>query len=116
MDFAKGYVKALERRVEDKSLNYEFFRWVEGGSISNSGDEVCSWAEPYSGIEKIEELELDFGDLVGYFVDLKDFQVAETSRIKLTSRAKLRQLKEKIYRLEEAEYKREFKLNHPNKN
>ncbi|KAL5977369.1 hypothetical protein ACLOJK_021715 [Asimina triloba] len=54
-------------------------------------------------MEKIVELESDFGDLVGCVSDLKDFQLAESTRLKLTSQAELQQLKEKIRCLEEAE-------------
>ncbi|KAL5983008.1 hypothetical protein ACLOJK_017088 [Asimina triloba] len=153
MDFARGYDKALERRmdaeqyadfqnfngtprvieakvqsragrsidlksvlgVRDKSLDCGVFRWVDGGSLSKYGDEVCSQFESNTGMEKIIELESDFGDLVGCVSELKDLQVAETSWLKLTSQAELRQLKEKIRCLEEAECKRELKMDHLHK-
>ncbi|KAL5986849.1 hypothetical protein ACLOJK_015183 [Asimina triloba] len=97
---------------QDKSLDCGFFRWVDGDSISKSGDEVSSHSQSYGGMEKIVELESDFGDLVGCVSDLKDFQLAESTRLKLTSQAELQQLKEKIRRLEEAESKREMKMDH----
>ncbi|KAL6001568.1 hypothetical protein ACLOJK_007306, partial [Asimina triloba] len=107
----------------DKSHDCGFFRWVDGGSISKRSDEVCSQSQSYSGMEKIEELESEFGDLVGCVSDLKDFQLAESTRLKLTSQAELRQLKEKVRRLEEAvrrleegERKREMKMDHLNRN
>ncbi|KAL6008129.1 hypothetical protein ACLOJK_033635 [Asimina triloba] len=65
---------------------------------------------------KIEELESDFGELVGCVSDLKEFQVAETTQMKLFSHEELRQVKERIYLLEEAESKREFKLNYLDRN
>ncbi|KAL5976664.1 hypothetical protein ACLOJK_020997 [Asimina triloba] len=87
----------------------------DGGSISKSGDEVSSHSQSYSGMEKIVELESDFGDLVGCVSDLKDFQLAESTRLKLTSQAELQQLKEKIRRLEEAESKRQMKMDYLNR-
>ncbi|KAL6013238.1 hypothetical protein ACLOJK_003730 [Asimina triloba] len=101
-----------ESQSSDKSLDCGFFRWVDGDSISKSGDEVSSHSQSYGGMEKIVELESDFGDLVGCVSDLKDFQLAESTRLKLTSQAELQQLKEKIRRLEEAESKREMKMDH----
>ncbi|KAL6002428.1 hypothetical protein ACLOJK_034360 [Asimina triloba] len=107
----------------DKSHDCGFFRWVDGGSISKSGDEVCSRTQSYRGMEKIVELESNFGDLVGCVSDLKDFQLAESTRLKLTSQAELRQLKEKVchleeavHRLEEGERKREMKMDLLNRN
>ncbi|KAL5984420.1 hypothetical protein ACLOJK_018525 [Asimina triloba] len=78
-------------------------RWVDGGSISKSGDEVCSQSQSFRGMEKIVELESNFGDVVGCVSDLKDFYLAESTRLKLTSQAELRQLKEKVRHLEEVE-------------
>ncbi|KAL5984201.1 hypothetical protein ACLOJK_018305 [Asimina triloba] len=70
--------------------------------VGIDGD-IQSWqSQSYGGMEKIVELESDFGDLVGCVSDLKDFQLAESTRLKLTSQAELRQLKEKVRRLEEA--------------
>ncbi|KAL5985186.1 hypothetical protein ACLOJK_036424 [Asimina triloba] len=100
---------------QDKSLDCGFFRWIDGGSISKSGDEVSSHSQSYSGMEKIVELESDFGDLVGFVSDLKDFQLVESTWLKLTSQAELQQLKEKIRRLEEAKSKREMKMDYLNR-
>ncbi|KAL6009303.1 hypothetical protein ACLOJK_022532, partial [Asimina triloba] len=83
---------------EDQSLDCGYFRWVDGGS-------VCSQTKSHSGMEKIKELESDFGELVGCVSELKNFQMAEFMWWKLASQAELRQMNEKIRRLEEAEYK-----------
>ncbi|KAL6006423.1 hypothetical protein ACLOJK_037377 [Asimina triloba] len=64
--------------------------WLDGGSGSNSGEEACSRTESRNRMEKIEELESDFGELVGCVSDLKEFQVAETTQMKLLSQAELR--------------------------
>ncbi|KAL5996503.1 hypothetical protein ACLOJK_026583 [Asimina triloba] len=61
-------------------------------------------------MDKIQELEADFGDLVGFVSDLKEFQVTESTRLKQASGAEERQLKEKISCLEEAERTRGMKL------
>ncbi|KAL5999951.1 hypothetical protein ACLOJK_034628 [Asimina triloba] len=62
-------------------------------------------------MEKIEELESDFGELVGCVSELKDFQMAEFMRWKLASQAELQQMNDKIRRLEKAECKGAWSMN-----
>ncbi|KAL5980673.1 hypothetical protein ACLOJK_028582 [Asimina triloba] len=67
-------------------------------------------------MEKIKELESDLGELVGCVSELKDYQMAEFMRWKLASQAELRQMNEKIRRLEEAECKGAWKMDLINRN